>query len=36
MRTVIIAARLILTGRWRLVRHAKWIADYEAGHARLG
>lgn len=21
--------RLLLTGRWRLLRHVRWIADYE-------
>jgi hypothetical protein len=29
MRTLLVAVRLLLTGRWNLLRHARWLADYE-------
>lgn len=26
-----VVLRLLVTGRWHLLRHARWIAEYEAG-----
>ena len=29
MRTAAVFLRLLLAGQWRMLRHARWIADYE-------
>jgi hypothetical protein len=34
MRTATVFLRLLLTCQWRLLRHARWIADYEREERR--
>ena len=34
MHMVLVFLRLLLTGDWELLRHARWLADYERAERR--